>query len=250
MLLRRITEHVKAQNWTAVALDFVIVVVGVFIGIQVSNWNDARGERRAYLNALDRLRGEIVANFEMLDLADADVASELPVVRTAYDALETCSDDPETRQKINAGLKLISGANSIRVRTGELSELTSSAQLLSQQSPEMRRRLSDLQFYVELALNAADSFEEYPQQSRPERITVLRPGPRVRQDSTYLGLEISDVRRLLQLDGPISEACRNHELVAALWAWDRYQGNLFFLTQKMRQEYKLTLDLLSQEISR
>ena len=29
MLLRRITEHVKAQNWTAVALDFVIVVVGV-----------------------------------------------------------------------------------------------------------------------------------------------------------------------------------------------------------------------------
>lgn len=32
MLLRRVIEHVKAQNWTAVALDFVIVVVGVFIG--------------------------------------------------------------------------------------------------------------------------------------------------------------------------------------------------------------------------
>ena len=30
MLLRRVIEHVKAQNWTAVALDFVIVVVGVF----------------------------------------------------------------------------------------------------------------------------------------------------------------------------------------------------------------------------
>ncbi len=42
MILRRITEHVKAQNWTAIALDFVIVVVGVFIGIQVSNWNDNR----------------------------------------------------------------------------------------------------------------------------------------------------------------------------------------------------------------
>ncbi|MFC2954067.1 hypothetical protein ACFOOP_19175 [Marinicaulis aureus] len=42
MILRRITEHVKTQNWTAVALDFVIVVMGVFIGIQVSNWNAAR----------------------------------------------------------------------------------------------------------------------------------------------------------------------------------------------------------------
>ncbi len=45
MLLRSVIEHVKTQNWTAVALDFVIVVVGVFIGIQVANWNDARTER-------------------------------------------------------------------------------------------------------------------------------------------------------------------------------------------------------------
>ena len=45
MLLRRITEHVKTQNWLAVGIDFAIVVVGVFIGIQVSNWNDALGDR-------------------------------------------------------------------------------------------------------------------------------------------------------------------------------------------------------------
>ncbi len=45
MILRRVIEHVKNQNWTAVALDFVIVVVGVFIGIQVSNWNAARAQR-------------------------------------------------------------------------------------------------------------------------------------------------------------------------------------------------------------
>ena len=44
MILRRITEHVKAQNWFAVGLDFLIVVVGVFIGIQVSNWNAARSD--------------------------------------------------------------------------------------------------------------------------------------------------------------------------------------------------------------
>lgn len=34
------------QNWFAVVIDFVIVVVGVFIGIQVSNWNDAQGDQR------------------------------------------------------------------------------------------------------------------------------------------------------------------------------------------------------------
>ena len=55
LLLRSITKHVKDQNWFAVALDFVIVVIGVFIGIQVANWNEARlvrQEQRAFLEQL------------------------------------------------------------------------------------------------------------------------------------------------------------------------------------------------------
>jgi hypothetical protein len=55
MILRRITEHVKAQNWFAVAIDFVIVVVGVFVGIQVSNWNASRVERAQEQAILVRL---------------------------------------------------------------------------------------------------------------------------------------------------------------------------------------------------
>lgn len=55
MILRRVIEHVRIQNWFAVALDFIIVVVGVFIGIQVANWNDAgkdRTEEAIFLKAL------------------------------------------------------------------------------------------------------------------------------------------------------------------------------------------------------
>ncbi|CAN5637673.1 hypothetical protein BH23GEM3_BH23GEM3_02830 [soil metagenome] len=56
MLLRRVIEHVREQNWSAIGIDFVIVVVGVFIGIQVSNWN---GER-----ATDRQAALFTANLE------------------------------------------------------------------------------------------------------------------------------------------------------------------------------------------
>jgi hypothetical protein len=55
MILCRFIAHVEAQNWTAAGLDFVIVVTGVFIGIQVSNWNDDRALRereRVYLEQL------------------------------------------------------------------------------------------------------------------------------------------------------------------------------------------------------
>ena len=63
MILRRVVEHVKTQNWFAVALDFVIVVMGVFVGIEVANWNQARQdrqeERRYYGQLLADLRGDL-----------------------------------------------------------------------------------------------------------------------------------------------------------------------------------------------
>ncbi|MDA0349249.1 MAG: DUF6090 family protein [Verrucomicrobia bacterium] len=45
MILRRVIEHYKKQEWTAIWIDFVIVVVGVFIGLQVNNWNETRTDR-------------------------------------------------------------------------------------------------------------------------------------------------------------------------------------------------------------
>jgi hypothetical protein len=59
VLLRRVMEHVKAQNWIAVAIDFVIVVVGVFIGIQVANWNDDRQDRIDEVYFLSRILVDI-----------------------------------------------------------------------------------------------------------------------------------------------------------------------------------------------
>ncbi len=34
MLFQRIAEYRKAQNWSALTLEFLIVVFGIFIGLQ------------------------------------------------------------------------------------------------------------------------------------------------------------------------------------------------------------------------
>ena len=38
MLFRRISDHVRAQNWTAVGIDFVIVVLGVLFALTAEQW--------------------------------------------------------------------------------------------------------------------------------------------------------------------------------------------------------------------
>lgn len=52
---RVLLRHLRPQQWTVFGLDFFIVVIGVFVGIQVANWNDERqasARERGYLNAL------------------------------------------------------------------------------------------------------------------------------------------------------------------------------------------------------
>jgi len=58
MLLRSITKHVKDQNWFAVALDFLIVVVGILIAFQITNWNEDRTDRLEEHALLTRLYAE------------------------------------------------------------------------------------------------------------------------------------------------------------------------------------------------
>ena len=42
MILRRFTASMKKQDWTAIVIELVVVVAGVFIGLQASNWNEDR----------------------------------------------------------------------------------------------------------------------------------------------------------------------------------------------------------------
>lgn len=66
MLLRRITQHVTDQNWFAVAVDFVIVVFGVFVGLQVQEWQSERELLQQETQYLVELRTEVSLNTELL----------------------------------------------------------------------------------------------------------------------------------------------------------------------------------------
>jgi hypothetical protein len=66
MILRRLREHVTHHNWFAVIVDFVIVVVGVFVGIQASNWNQGRIERRQAREYRSMLQNDLDTNLENL----------------------------------------------------------------------------------------------------------------------------------------------------------------------------------------
>ncbi len=63
MILRRLAQQLKDQNWTAIAIEFVLLVLGVFLGIQVANWNEERQESAREAGFQARL----LQDFESID---------------------------------------------------------------------------------------------------------------------------------------------------------------------------------------
>lgn len=59
MRYRRLLTQLRKQNWTAVGVDLVIVVLGVFIGIQVANWNEDRLTAQRGIVFTERLKDDL-----------------------------------------------------------------------------------------------------------------------------------------------------------------------------------------------
>ena len=62
MILRRLSQSLKEQNWTAIWIEFILLVAGVFLGIQVSNWNAERVDESRAHAYLGRINADLAAD--------------------------------------------------------------------------------------------------------------------------------------------------------------------------------------------
>ena len=99
MILRRVIQHVKKQEWTAIGIDFLIVVLGVFVGIQVSNWNAERETSKKSAVFTERLKADLRGEawgYEYLILYNKDILAnaERVLAAMAGEAGMTDAQDP------------------------------------------------------------------------------------------------------------------------------------------------------------
>jgi hypothetical protein len=59
VILRGLARSLQDQNWTAIAIEFVLLILGVFLGIQVANWNTERVTRHNAAIFTERLKADL-----------------------------------------------------------------------------------------------------------------------------------------------------------------------------------------------
>ena len=71
MILRRLTNALKEQNWTTILIEFFLLVSGVFLGIQAANWNEQRAEDAKAQAYLARIRVNLEADLLSIERREA-----------------------------------------------------------------------------------------------------------------------------------------------------------------------------------
>lgn len=71
MIIRKLAEAIRQQNWFTVILEILVVVIGLFIGLQVDDWNQRRIDRATEAVYLQELLEDFEANRESLEESTA-----------------------------------------------------------------------------------------------------------------------------------------------------------------------------------
>lgn len=121
MIIKRMVRYLSAQDWNAVAIEFVIVAAGVLMGIQVSNWNDDRLEKTRVSQQVASLRTELQGNLGTIKRYQRQVESQLGDVI----ALQSAFDQPGTGEAgIDGKLMNVFRISSMILETTAYDELT------------------------------------------------------------------------------------------------------------------------------
>lgn len=170
MILKRMREQAGQQNWFGVAVDLVILILGVFLGIQVNNWNQERIERHAGEDYRQRIIGDIDSN-------QVDLANHLAYFRDgkAFAVATLASLDRPVGENPQAFLVNAYQASQIsprKMRRFTYDEALSTGTFMKVGNPAVRERLTN--FYtgmdtIEVTLQTITPYREHIRAGMPVR---------------------------------------------------------------------------------
>ncbi len=165
MILRRIAAAFRRQDWFTVFVETLIVVFGVFIGLQVNNWNEARQDAARHRIYVERLQVDFEAIRARLNehvkvfTAAVEGGDYLKSVLSASDA--QAADPGIDKDRMEKAFDALVSNRIPPPPPATYSEMVSEGQLSGMHDPVLRDRLADydrlLGVVLEVSRNNTDS---------------------------------------------------------------------------------------------
>ncbi|MEJ2129077.1 MAG: hypothetical protein P8X81_09535 [Woeseiaceae bacterium] len=149
MFLRRVWTQLANQDWPAVIIELFVVAVGIFLGLQASNWNDDLAERALERGYLIRLHEDMLASATGLELDNEFLEKQLSDQEIVLAALDSCQLAAEDELAMQRGIGTLGYLNSPRLFRRTFDELAASGRMDIIQNENIKAELARIVAEVE-----------------------------------------------------------------------------------------------------
>ena len=230
MILQRLATSIRKQDWFTVLIETMIVVFGVYLGIQLGNWNGARQDRAQFEDAFDRAMAETRRNLQDLEDTRAMVEARLPIVKAAIEDLRACRTDEAADARVQAAFAPAGYGISFNLDTTSLDQLINNPDFLPFQPPETRSRLMEVSRQIgELAERSRRQVEASiaADSGGAQAELIYTRGPETLGGVDEIieaikggAVPSQELVRPTILRMPLSEACKDDRVLNHFYGWE------------------------------
>jgi hypothetical protein len=141
MLLRRLSAHIRSQNWFAVVLDLLVVVVGLFLGLQIDTWWEGQKAARIESTYLQEIREDFELNRSSL-LGQINDAEQIIRSMIALHQQSTLDDPTLSIAELNEKFSLINHMPTFVIATRAYGNLIGSGDLKVLRNRQLKNLLA------------------------------------------------------------------------------------------------------------
>lgn len=142
MILRRFSQAIINQNWSVVVLEIIVVVVGIFLGLQVNDWDEGRKLRRQESLYLDKLHIDLSTMQAALADGVQDREEAVQRMTAALYALEDCVMSDQAQSNLNFALERYQISGQINYLSATYDEMVASGALARIDDEELKQQIT------------------------------------------------------------------------------------------------------------
>jgi hypothetical protein len=227
VILRRLTTALRKQDWVTVVIETLIVVLGVFLGVQIGNWNQSGQQQRLFDESFDRAIVEIQSNLAEIEASRGTIAARIPIVQLAIEDLRACRTGDAAKTRIEAAFAPVRALNGFDLDTKALDQLINNDGFLPYQTPEMRKRLMALSTRLNLLHTNSIDMGDSHKVTYQDVSHIVRPGPLTFEGPEQAfeairggAIASGEIVRKQALVVPLDVACRDEAFLGAFYSWE------------------------------
>lgn len=142
MIVKRVSQSLKRQDWTMVFIEFALVVVGVLLAFQINDWGNARSEARARRDATERLLDESERDIAHVKEAIQFLDKVVKDLNFALDRVARGDWSPADEARMHEGFYTGRFMTAMVPPTSVYEDIVAAGSFNKIGSPEMRAKIS------------------------------------------------------------------------------------------------------------